>query len=119
MKRASLTSLLLMLANCDRADPASPLVAGLESLAADDAKRELDQRLARRFAPGTPEAALIGALRAEGFEVAEEAARCEGPRCASIERWPDRLGGLAWSVRWATDQNGRVTSVRSRVTLLN
>ena len=119
MKLASLIALFLMLANCGPKQPPSQLIAGLESMTADDAGRELDRRLAERFASGISEAKLVGELTAEGFQVGERMPFCGGPRCASVERWPDRLGGLAWSVHWTADQDGKVTSVRSGVALVN
>jgi hypothetical protein len=118
--KLALMSLSAMLANCGPADTPSRLVAGLERLTVDDARRELDRRLARRFAPGTTEAALVSELEAEGFQVGQRAPFCEQPKCASTERRPDRIGGLAWSVRWTTDRAGQIATVTTgTVALLN
>ena len=118
--KLALIPLSMMLANCDPNEAPSPPVAGLEDLTVDDSRRELDRRLAERFAPGTSEEALVSALEAEGFQVGQQAPFCDRPNCASTERWPDRIGGLAWSVHWTTDRGGQIATVLTgTVALLN
>lgn len=118
MRLSILATLLLTLASCGETKQPQ-LVAGLERLPADEARRELDRRLAERFVAGTPEKELEDKPRADGFQVGEQALLCAAPQCAWIELWPDRLGGVGWSVQWTADDNRKLRRVWSGGALLN
>ena len=105
-------ALLGLLAGCRETVPPSPLVDGLEHLSADEAKAELNQRLAKRFPLGMGEDQLEDQLESDGFRVGpDNSIYCDGPRCAVAAWWPDNLGGIIYTIYWSADRSGRVTQV--------
>jgi hypothetical protein len=83
------------------------LLQGLGDSRSAENQQAFERRLTERFPAGTSEAALVAALRDQGFRI--DAARRE----AGFDRAADfedhcRRGGAA---RWSTDAEGRIERV--------
>lgn len=63
---------------------------------------------------------MVSTLEADGFEVSPDHYLCNVPGCAAFEWWPDRLGGIGYSVSWSVDQDGQIRRIQAeQVSLLN
>jgi hypothetical protein len=78
-----------------------------------------------RFPVGTPERKLRQELRHLGFRTRyffedTPSPTCTVSRCAALYRWNRSLKlGHEWRIEWETDQDHRITDIRTGETLWN
>lgn len=90
------------------AAPAVPeLLQGLGESEKSENQQAFERRLKERFPTGSPEAALVGALRDQGFRIDSARKEAAFDRAAGFEDHCRRGG----SARWSADAAGRIEEI--------